>query len=275
MDNANHKKFSEAGSIAQRFVAARLNALSMTEFPGSVPSGLADAYDIQDAAIALWPTPVAGWKIGKIPDPLQEKLGCHRLGGPIFSDGVVYTADDSLIECGVFVGGSACFEAEYIFEVGVDAPADKIKYSIEDAAAIAGRLFVGVEMAGSPLADINGLGPHIVVSDFGNNADEIVGVEIPDWRNRSWEELTVESYIDDVKVGEGGAFKVPGGPLESLQFIAENTAKRGIPLKKGMLISTGAATGVHDIVSGQVARAEFKGIQTIRVATKPRSVKIL
>ena len=251
-----------------------MNALALVDFPGQVPPDLDSAYEIQDAAIALWPDEIAGWKIGKIPDPLQEKFGCHRLGGPIFRKGVLHTDGTSEIECGVFVGGTACFEAEYIFEIGIDAPEKKTNYSLEDAAAIAGKLFVGVEMAGSPLADINGFGPHIVVSDFGNNADEIVGAEIPNWRSRKWDEFSVESYIDDIMVGEGGPLKIPGGPLESLQFIAENCAKRGRPLKKGMLISTGAATGVHDIVSGQHARAEFKGIETIKVATKPRSVTI-
>lgn len=274
MDNAENKKFPAAESIAKRLVAARLNALALAEFPGQTPTSLASAYDVQDAAIALWPHAVAGWKIGKIPDALQQKFGCHRLGGPIFRDGVIYAKDETVVECGVFVGGSACFEAEYVFEVDHDAPADKIKYSIEDAAALAGKLYVGVEMAGSPIPDINGLGPNFVVADFGNNADEIVGAEIPDWRSKKWSDFSVESFVDDKKVGDGGPLKIPGTPLESMQFIAENCASRGMPLKKGMLISTGAATGVHDIVSGQTARAEFKGIQTIRVATMPRSVKV-
>jgi 2-keto-4-pentenoate hydratase len=272
MGNAETRNFSYAKQIAQRFVAARLNALALSDFPGPKPSDLDSAYEIQDEAIALWPDVVTGWKIGKIPDPIQAKFGSHRLGGPIFRRNVYTVADDQELSVGVFVGGTACFEAEYIFEVGHDASPDKQTYTLADADALAGRLFVGVEMAGSPLADINALGPHIVVSDFGNNADEIVGVEIPNWRQHAWTEFSVESFIDDQKVGEGGPLNIPGGPLESLQFIAENCARRGKPLQKGMLISTGAATGVHDIVSGQRARAEFKGIQTVRLATKPRPV---
>lgn len=271
MDGAKNCKFSQADSIAAAFVAARRTATALHAFPGPIPPDLASAYDIQDAAIALWPDEIAGWKIGKIPDAAQAVFGSNRLGGPIFRKGVTHTDGDKQIDVGVFVGGTACFEAEYIFEIAADAPADKVKYTLAEAEALAGRLFVGIEMAGSPLANINGLGPHIVVSDFGNNADEIVGTEIADWRARSWSDFSVTSYIDDVKIAEGGALNIPGTPVESLQFIAENCAKRGKPLKKGLLISTGAATGVHDIVSGQRARAEFAGIQTIRVATHPRS----
>lgn len=269
MSADDKKKFAPAAQIAETFVTARLNAKALKEFPGEMPPDLDCAYQCQDAAIKLWPDAVAGWKIGKIPDPLQAKFGCHRLGGPIFARNV-YHFSGKEIACGVFVGGTACFEAEYIFEVAHDADPAKLSYSIEDAAELAGKLYVGVEMAGSPLADINGLGPHIVVSDFGNNADEIVGKEIPGWRALKWEDLTVESYIDETRVGTGSAANIPGGPLESLQFIAQNCARRGLALKKGQLISTGAATGVHDIVSGQTARAVFAGIETICVSTHPR-----
>lgn len=265
--------FLPAAEIAQRFVAARLNATALSDFPGPVPPDLNSAYQIQDAAIDLWPDEVAGWKIGKIPDTLQAELGCHRLAGPVFTHGVIAGGGDKETECGVFVGGTACFEAEFVFEVAEDAPADKTEYTIAEAELLAGRLFVGVEMAGSPLADINGCGPRCVVSDFGNNADQIIGAEIPDWRRLNWAELTVESYIDGKLVGTGSGLNIPGTPLESLQFVAGNTARRGRPLKKGQLITTGAATGVHDIVSGQTAIAVFKGFDTIRVLTSPRTAR--
>lgn len=270
MSAAEKTIFAPAVQIAETFVTARLNAKALNGFPGEMPPDLDSAYQCQDAAITLWPDAVVGWKIGKIPDPLQAKFGCHRLGGPIFAHNVYHTSGAE-IACGVFVGGTACFEAEYVFEVAHDADPAKLTYSISDAAELAGKLFVGVEMAGSPLADINGLGPHIVVSDFGNNADEIIGTEIPGWRDLKWEDLTVESFIDGVKVGTGSAANVPGGPLESLQFIAENCARRGLALKKGQLISTGAATGVHDIVTGQRAQAIFAGIETISISTHPRT----
>jgi 2-keto-4-pentenoate hydratase len=265
--------FAHANRIAQRFVAARMNALALADYPGPLPPDLASAYEIQDEAIKLWPDEIAGWKIGKIPDDVQKAVGCHRLGGPIFRRGVHRNDAKTELACGVFVGGSACAEAEYVFEVGQDAPEGKTEWTIDEAAGIAGRLLVGVEMAGSPLANINGLGPCVVVSDFGNNADEIVGVEIPSWRDLKWEDLSVTTYIDDKKIAEGGPLRIPGTPLESLQFIAGNTASRGKPLKKGMLISTGAATGVHDVVSGQKTRIEFKDIETFHVVTKPRTVE--
>lgn len=270
MTAAEKTIFTPAAQIAQAFVAARINAQALTNFPGETPPDLNSAYQCQNEAIKLWPDALAGWKIGKIPEAIQSKFGSHRLAGPIFTRNVFYNDGNTETACGVFVGGTACFEAEFVFEVDHDADPAKLAYTIADADALAGKLYVGVEMAGSPLSDINARGPHIVVSDFGNNADEIIGQEIPNWRNRKWDALTVESFIDGVSVGSGSAANIPGGPLESLQFVAENCARRGLPLKKGQLISTGAATGVHDIVTGQIAKAVFAGIETITVSTHPR-----
>jgi 2-keto-4-pentenoate hydratase len=273
MDAAEITKFAHAKKIAQRFVAARMNALALADFPGPLPPSLAAAYQVQDEAIKLWPDTVVGWKIGKIGEDIQAKYGSHRLGGPIFSRAVQHSDGSAPVEVGLFVGGFAAVEAEYIFEVAHDAPADKTEWTIPEAAELAGRLLVGIEMAGSPLATINDLGPYVIISDFGNNADEIVGGEIKGWRDMKWDDLTVATSFDGEKVGDGTASNIPGSPLESLQFIAGNVASRGLPLKKGMLISTGAATGVHQIKIGQRAKVEFKGYGSFDVITKPRTVE--
>jgi 2-keto-4-pentenoate hydratase len=178
---------------------------------------------------------------------------------------------DSVVEFGAFDGGFAAVEAEYIYEIAKDAPAGQMCWSLSDAAAMAGRMFVGIEAAGSPLAVINKLGPTVVVSDFGNNAGLILGPEVPDWRNRTPSSLMCETFIDDKPVGQGSADNIFGGPLGALQFVLEHCARRGRPLKAGMLISTGAATGIHDIVAGQKARVDFKGIGTVRALATPRA----
>jgi len=265
--------FASASRIAQRFVAARLNAMALVDYPGPIPPDLASAYECQEAAIALWPDEVAGWKIGRIPPAFEQKLGAQRLAGPVFRRGIYKSTPNTVVEFGVFMGGFAAVEAEFVFEIGHDAPAGQLRWSLNDAAAIVGRMLVGVETACSPLPTINALGPTVVVSDFGNNAGLILGPEVPNWRERLPAELTAETFIDDKSVGTGSAANVLGGPLESLRFVAELCAQRGRPLKAGMLITTGAATGIHDIVAGQKARAEFKGIGAIHCAAKPRSVQ--
>jgi len=173
----------------------------------------------------------------------------------------------------MYVGGFGAVEAEYMFEIGEDAPAGKTSYTTVEAITLVKRMICGVETAGSPLATINVVGPLAVVSDFGNNNGIIVGPEVPNWQDRVLSELTCETFINGKSVGTGTAANVAGGPIEPLRFVAELCAKRGFPLKAGMIITTGAITGIHDVVPGEVARVEFKGlgaVQCVATALKPR-----
>ncbi|MDI9238460.1 2-keto-4-pentenoate hydratase [Lysobacter sp. LF1] len=262
---------ADSASIARRLVTARRQAEALPEYPGPLPRTLVEGYACQDEAIALWGRPVVGWKVGKIPADWEARLGEERLVGPIF-EGAVQSAANGTGTFAVIPGGFAAVEAEFVFRLGADAPADKTDYTAQDAAALVDALLVGVELAGSPLPLINVLGPPIVVSDFGNNAGLILGEEIPDWRRQSADDLTCETFIDGHLVGEGGASTISGGLLAALAFALSRCASRGYPLKKGMLVTTGAATGIHDIVAGQRSRISFgdRGqIHCNAVAAKP------
>jgi 2-keto-4-pentenoate hydratase len=247
----------EASAIAETFVAARLGARALPDYPGPLPASLDAAYRIQDRAIELWPDRVAGWKVGRIPPPWREKFGEERLVGPIFRRAIWQPRHAAAIEFPVFEGGFAAVEAEFVFRIGTDAPRDKLSWSPEEAAGVAGALHIGVEPASSPLASINELGPAVVVSDFGNNAGLIVGPEIANWRERAPASLVCETFIEGRSVGKGGGASIPGGPLAALAFALSRCARRGKPLRAGDFVSTGAASGIHDIRAGQGAQLRF------------------
>jgi 2-keto-4-pentenoate hydratase len=242
--------------IATRFVAARRAAVALPDYPGPLPASIDFGYRCQDAAISLWPDRVAGWKVGFIAPERRETGGDERLVGPIFDKAVVVAAAD-VIDVPVFVGGFAAVEAEYVFRLAADAPAGKTDWTNDDAAALVDTLHAGVELAGSPLATINDLGPAVVVSDFGNNAGLILGAAIADWRQRMAAELVCSVAIDGHEVGRGGAASIAGGPLAALAFALSLNARRGRPLRAGMLVTTGAATGIHAIVAGETALIDF------------------
>ncbi len=262
-------KSDEGLRVAERFVRARRAAEALPIFPGPLPQDLAAAYRIQDAAIPLWPEAVVGWKVGRIPPEHEAKLGAARLCGPVFAGGLwhVQPGDDTPFP--VFEGGFAAIEAEYVARISHDAPADKIEWTSEEAAELIGAMHIGMEPAGSPFPDINVIGPLAVVSDFGNNAGLMVGVEIVGWREMALEAMHCQTVIQDEVVGHGGAFVLPGGPIESVRFLAENLARRGRPLRAGMYICTGAAAGIHDIASGQSGAVRFDGQGEIRCHAYP------
>jgi len=257
-----------AALVAQRLVVARRLAVALPEYPGPVPASLDQGYACQDHAIRLWQRPVVGWKVGKIPADWEATLGEERLVGPIFEGAVQQPAAGQAGDFAVITGGFAAVEAEFVFRLAVDAPADKCDYSADEAAALVQSLHIGVELAGSPLPLINVLGPPTVVSDFGNNTGLILGAEIPRWRQLATDDLTCETFIDGRLVGEGGAGSISGGLLAALAFALSRCARRGHPLKAGMLVTTGAATGIHDIVAGQHARISFGHWGELRCDTR-------
>jgi 2-keto-4-pentenoate hydratase len=259
---------SKTTAIAMKFVRARRQARSLADYPGIVPVSLADGYACQEAAIGLWPDQIAGWKIGRIPPAYVGPLSADRLAGPIFAR-TVQTAAAAPTAFPVIAGGFAAVEAEYVIRLGADAPADKTEWTLAEAAELVGAMHIGVELAGSPLASINILGPTVVVSDFGNNSGLILGGPIADWRTRDCRDLICETWIDGVCVGAGGAANLIDGPVGSLAFLLAHCARRGRPLQAGQYVSTGAASGIHDILAGQSARLVFDGYGEIACVAVP------
>jgi 2-keto-4-pentenoate hydratase len=247
---------TQASAIAGEFRAARMSRTALTDFPGPLPRILDESYAIQDAAIAHWPDELVGWKVGRILGDLVGVHGTDRLIGPIFAASL-HNADGEAEQDFVAIAGGFCaVEGEYVFELATDAEPNKTDYDASSALALVGQLWTGIEVAGSPLATINDLGPTVVVSDFGNNWGLILGKPVQNWQARL-EELTCCVTINGDVVGTGIVTAFPGGITQSLVFALNCAASRGLPLKRGMLISTGAVSGVHDAKAGDHAIADF------------------
>lgn len=260
----------QLSGIADRFVAARRAGAALEGFPGTVPDDLVTAYRVQDLAIAQWPDRVVGWKVGYIAPERRDASGDERLLGPIFARHF-WNATGGSMPIPVFVGGFGAVEAEYVLRLEADAPVDKLDWTPDEAAALPSTLFIGVEVASSPLATINQLGPRVVVSDFGNNNGLLLGAEIADWTSLDEAQLLAETFIDGASVGSGGAERLPGGLRTAFAFALSRSARRGRPLKAGEYIATGNATGIHDIAVGQSARVVFHGHGTLDCHAVPAS----
>ncbi|MHC1654899.1 2-keto-4-pentenoate hydratase [Stenotrophomonas maltophilia] len=258
----------DAAAIARAFTEARRAGRALPAFPGAIPTDLVSAYQVQDRAIDRWDDQVIGWKVGYIAAERRDGSGDERLLGPIFKR-QLWNDTGGTIDIPVFVGGFGAIEAEYVLELLEDAPAGQLHWSPEQAEALPARLYIGVEVASSPLATINELGPRVVVSDFGNNNGLVLGPEIVDWTGRDETSLRAETLIEGDVVGTGGATRLPGGLRAAYAFALSRSALRGRPLRKGDLIATGNATGIHDITVGQTALVRFAGFGDIACRAVP------
>lgn len=245
--------------IARAFVAARRAGAAVADYPGDRPAALADAYAVQDRALALHGGEVAGWKVGKINPPIA---GVDRLAGPIFAHQV--EQDDPAPAMPVYAGGFAAAEAEFLLRIGTAPDPAQTEFTMDEARALVDAVHVGIEIASSPYPRINADGALVTVSDFGNNNGLVVGRAIDEWRDTDLNHWPVELWINDKRIGAGIAADMLDGPFGAVRFLAGHLASRGIPLTPGQWISTGAVTGVHPVSPGDRVEARFDAAYTLR-----------
>lgn len=253
---------SATQQIAEAFTAARAAGRSLPAYPGTPPATLDQAYAIQAAAIARWPDAVKGWKVARVNPAFAAQFPEERLIGPAFAPNVHHVADGGTATCPVFEGGFAAVEAEVVIVVAEDQPAGKADWTADAVLPVVKSMHIGVEVASSPLATLNDIGPGAVISDFGNNWGVVVGAEIANWQ--ALETIDVETFIDGQSVGTGKV-NIKAGPLGALAFTLNKRAAQGHTLKAGDVISTGMITGVHDIRIGQQSRHVFAGCGEVQV----------
>lgn len=256
---------TESGAAAARAIAeARQAARPLPAFPGAAPADIPSAYAIQDAFIAAWPDRVVGWKIGKVPPAVQQAVGATRLAGPIFASTARMLADGEIGTFPAIEGGFAAVEAEVIYRLAKDAPADRTDWTVDDALDLVADMHIGIEPAGCPLKSVNEQGPLVVISCYGNNAGLFVGPAIPGWRERDPATLVCTTSVNGQQVGTGVASSLEGGPAGCFAWLLGHAASRGLPLKAGDFVTTGQLSGIHDVVAGDAATIDFGPLGQVR-----------
>ena len=253
--------------VAAELVAARKQGRGLTGFPGAVPAGMAEAYRIQELAMSRWQDSVVGWKIGYIPADRRAAGDPDRLVGPIWRQQCQHSEERaSEAEVGIFTSGFAAVEAELIIRLGQDPPGHEGGgWTAEEAADLEQQLLVGIEVASSPIPDINSLGPTVIAADFGNNNGLVLGPVLPGWPGGPPVQLSC--YVDGQLVGEGSADNLPGGIHQGLATALNILVSRGRPVPAGTVFATGAITGIHPISPGQHCRVAVRGGPSVELRT--------
>ncbi|MGB3167598.1 MAG: 2-keto-4-pentenoate hydratase [Alteraurantiacibacter sp.] len=228
--------------VSAELVRARALACALPGPPSGLPETLEDAYRIQDCSIADWDGAVAGWKVGGVPPDYVERFGETRLAGPIFAASVQTVAEGEVARMPVFAGGFAAIEPEFVFQLGASEQDD--------------RLFIGAEIASSPIPDINSYGPVAVICDFGNNNGLLLGAEIRDWKSID-AAARVTTYIDEEMIATKSLADFRTDALAALAFLRTLANARGYPLTEGTYVSSGAITGVHEAPVGARSQLDF------------------
>jgi 2-keto-4-pentenoate hydratase len=252
--------------VAAELVAARRDGRSLTRFPGVVPASMAEAYQIQELAMSRWQDSLAGWKIGYISADRRTAGEPDRLVGPIWRRHCHHHQDQpGPIEVGIFASGFAAVEAELVIRLEQDLPAHEAPWTADEAANLEQQLLVGIEVASSPIPDINALGPTAIAADFGNNNGLVLGSILAGRPGGAPVQLACN--INGQVVGEGSAESLPGGMHQGLATALNILAGRGQPVRAGMVFATGAITGIHQIGPDQLCRVDVQDGPSVELRT--------
>lgn len=245
---------SGSGAICDALTGARKSALALPAFPGPVPTDLEAAYRIQDRSLSHWPTPIVGWKVGGFPPAYQERYDARYLAGPVDEAHLFHARPGTEAAMPVFEGGFAAVEAEFVVRLGESRTDD--------------ALFLGVEIASSPVPELNGYGPLAVICDFGNNNGLLVGREV-DAASLQGAAVEVETVIDGRSVGSLVVDNAVERAHAARDFLLDNLASRGIAAPAGTYICTGALTGIHEAVAGSRSTVRFGDLGSLDIVLVP------
>lgn len=264
IQHENTVREARIARISDALVNARWDRRILPTFPGELPADLDEAYAVQDRSIALWNDEVVAWKVGGIPPHLRPVLGQDWVTGPIYSKRQKL-ADEAPLDMPVFRGGFAAVEAEIILEFGDLDDLGTATPTAEQIVPYVEACYIGVEIASSPMPDINVIGPLAVISDFGNNHGMIVGRMIKDWSPAKLSSIEVKTFVEGDLVGGACPPAPPAGPMGAAAFLVGNLKRRGRSIPKGLRVSSGALTGIHDVSVGQSSKVIFGNVGEIDI----------
>ena len=251
---------------------AACRATRLPAFPGTDSAGFASGLCHQDAAIGLWPDEIAGWKVGRVAPEFEDQLRPHRLAGPDLLESSCAGGRQRARRFPVFAGGFAAVEAEFVFEICARCAGRQDRLDAGRGRGV-GRCHAHRRRdGGQPARDHQRAGTDGRGDRLRQQCRTDPGPAIADWRAHTEAIWSARASSTGESVGAARASTFPGGPVEALRFLLEHCARRGRPLKAGMLVSTGAATGIHDIAAGQRAQVDFGRdgeIACLAVAAKP------
>lgn len=267
---------SRIADISAAFIAARRNVQALNAFPGTVPSTLADAYAVQARSVADWGEPVVGYKVGGIAPDWREQYPRDWLAGPVFPSHIITAEDTALTDVSVFRGGFAAYEPELVFGLdGLSSLRGPIK-TLADAKQFVTSIHIGAEIASSPLATLNALGPGSIISDFGNQSAVVIGPKIDIvWIDRL-DEIEVTTIIDAQTIGVSRVKDNESGPLGALRFLLNHIqAYPPLDRRDTAWLSSGAITGVHQAHIDTMCSITYHGLGKLRLRMVPKIEKTI
>jgi 2-keto-4-pentenoate hydratase len=236
-------------------VEARQSRVPLAGLPENCrPATLEDGYAIQEAFVASFGQPVAGWKIGATAEASQRLF---RVGepfyGPILAP-LVFASPAELPAADFPMRGIEC---EFAFQLAADFEPRERPYEPDEAAERVSAPVPAIEVVSPRLDHPSRHGAPSAVADCGLNGALVLGAPSFDWQSLDLAAHEVRLEIDGRAKATGTGALALGHPLNSLAWFVNRYTARGRTLPAGQIVTTGSTTGLVILEPGQIATGDF------------------
>jgi 2-keto-4-pentenoate hydratase len=228
-----------AGRAAETLLAAhKANQQFKRLAAPAAPATIADAYDIQQKYAALLRGQhgnAIGYKVGLTSAAMQAFCGIdHPIAGVVLAS--------RLHQSGASVRRSDFGRLGLEFEIAVrfksDLPVARTPYSVEMIGPHIDGVCAAIELVDDRSADYSNLDVLSLVADNSWNAGIVLSEFVTRWPDL--ESVLGRATRDGVAIGEGHGRDILGHPFNSVAWLATQLASRGVGLKAGEVVMTGA-----------------------------------
>jgi 2-keto-4-pentenoate hydratase len=240
---------------AAHFAGARRTRAALPGLPEACrPQSLADGYAIQDAFVAAWGRPVAGWKVGCTALETQRLFGiAEPFYGPVFAE-VVFRSPAELPAADFALRGIEC---EFAFQLAADFEPREEPYELDEVAERVSAPIPAIEIVSPRLDHPTRYGAPTAIADCGVNGALVLGAPTLAWQALDLAAHAVRLEIDGEPRAEGTGALVLGHPLNVLTWFVNRYTAGGRTLPSGQIVSTGTMTGLVTLEPVQRALADF------------------
>jgi 2-keto-4-pentenoate hydratase len=238
---------------------------TITALPPTLrPATLEDGWRIQ-RAMDVHAGPPAGWKIAATSAAGQAHIGADGpLAGRLYRRCLVDSGDE--LDAGALTMRVA--EAEFAFRMAADVPGANGPPDRARVLAAVGALVPAIEVPDTRFEDMLSAGLPSMLADALCCGFLVVGDDVDDWDADALAAHAVNMRRNGVTVARGHGRDVLGDPVDALVWLARHLHERGLGLRAGDVVTTGACTPAKPIASGDALTAEFGafGEVTVRFA---------
>ena len=235
-----------ANLIEARRSGNRIAALGAAEAPSSSD----EAYAVQEAMLRGLNGTIAGWKAGASSPEAEPQAG------PLLADRV----KPSPARFALRPNALRTVEAELAFSFARDLPPRPLPYGEDEVWEAVDAMHVAIEILESSFVDRRRVPEFAPLADLLNNGGFCYGPPIADWRHLDVRTPRAMLLIDGKGVRRAAAGTPGGHPRRLLAWLANHAARRGHPLKRRDIVTTGSHTGMYDAPAGAQVTARFEGV---------------